>query len=209
MGNFYLNSYIPLIAYKERHSDIERLRIPPYVDASCRREPDFESKYPAITALCRLDRLVKRLQAGDKVVYRTNKGRYDDYPEQHWRVVAGLEVIAKFDNHQDGKKWYMERKLPLPANCMVAGNPPKGESESTPLKRTKGNHASIREWDKHYRVRSISCGLMAVCWIHWVNLWDPPIWTDADEWRTFGEMKYTLYPPTITAKQFRAFMPMI
>lgn len=207
MGNFYLNSFIPLITFKERHADIKRLGIPPYVDASCRREPDFESEYPSITGLCRGDKFVTRLRVGDKVVYRTKKGRYDYYPELHWRIVAGLEVIAILQTHEHARQWYQEKGLSLPTNCMVVGNKPKSESECTPLEKTRGKHKSIWSWDNHYRARARVCGLVAVCKPIWVELHAPPIWSEMDEFRTFGRQMATRNPPRITKEHFMACVP--
>lgn len=206
MGNFYLNSYIPLVTFKERHADIERLGIPSYVDASCRREPDFESEFPSITGLCRGDKFVTRLQVGDKVVYRTKKGRFENYPELHWRIVAGLEVITVLQTHDEAKQWYQKKGLPLPTNCMVAGNKPKSELECTPLSKTRGRHSSIWSWDNHYRARAHACGLVAVCRPIWVELHGPPVWTEMDEYKTFGRQMVTRNPPGITKEQFKTLL---
>lgn len=206
MGNFYLNSYIPLITFKDRLADIERLGIPPYVDASCRREPDFESESPPITGLCRGDKFVTRLRVGDKVVYRTKKGRYDNRPELHWRIVAGLEVIAVLRTHDEAKQWYQKKGLSLPINCMVAGNKPKSELECTPLRKTRDKHTSIWSWDNHYRARARACGLVAVCKPIWIELHEPPVWTEMDELKTFGRQMATRNPPRITKEQFKALL---
>jgi hypothetical protein len=44
---------------------------PPFIDASCRREPDLESRYPSITALCREGHFAPHLHEGDVVAYMT------------------------------------------------------------------------------------------------------------------------------------------
>ena len=75
----FLNSYNPLIKNGRGESVIEEHGIPPYVDDSCRREPDFESGYPSITALCRGRNFAPRVYESDLVVYMTTKGKYPGY----------------------------------------------------------------------------------------------------------------------------------
>lgn len=49
-GKFRLNSYTPLCINKMGCIAIEKYDFPPYIDSSCRREPDFQNKYPSISA---------------------------------------------------------------------------------------------------------------------------------------------------------------
>jgi len=58
---------------------IEAFALPPFIDSSCRREPDLESRSPSISALCRRTKFAPRLYPTDRVVYITTKGRYDDF----------------------------------------------------------------------------------------------------------------------------------
>jgi len=50
----FLATYRPISASWRGRNAVTRYGIPPYVDASCRREPDFESPLPSISALCRV-----------------------------------------------------------------------------------------------------------------------------------------------------------
>ena len=52
----YLNSYRPLVLTTAGRQAITKYGLPPLTDGSCRREPDFESSHPSITALCRFTR---------------------------------------------------------------------------------------------------------------------------------------------------------
>lgn len=46
-GRFRLNSYTPLCFNKMGRIAIQKYAFPPYVDSSCRREPDFQNEYPS------------------------------------------------------------------------------------------------------------------------------------------------------------------
>ena len=91
----FLNSYRPLIRYVEGQQAISAFHLPPYLDYSCRREPDFMSTYPSISALCRVKKFAPRLHEGDLAVYITCKGSYQDIKPSHWRLVAILEVLKR------------------------------------------------------------------------------------------------------------------
>lgn len=95
----YLNSYHPLIQYAEGRKAIARYNLPPFIDYSCRGEPDFQSAYPSITALCRTDKFVPRLHEGDQIVYITVQGKYPGSEQLHWRLVAILDVFKRFESH--------------------------------------------------------------------------------------------------------------
>ena len=55
--SIYLASYRPLTMNALGKAAIEDFGFPPYVDHSCRREPDFESQFPSISAICRGSKL--------------------------------------------------------------------------------------------------------------------------------------------------------
>src|SRR2546423_15125523 len=74
--NYYINTYHPLCENSSGKAAARRFDHPPFVDASCRREPDFESLRPSITALCRGEKFAPRLKVGDVVIYLTVRGRY-------------------------------------------------------------------------------------------------------------------------------------
>ena len=62
----YLVTYRPLIETDAGAQAVERYGLPPYIDASCRREPDLAHAMPAITALCRGAMLAPRLRVNDR-----------------------------------------------------------------------------------------------------------------------------------------------
>ena len=96
----YLVTYRPLIESKEGVQASERFGLPPYIDASCRREPDLAHGMPAVTALCRGAMFAPRLEVNDRVVYMTVKRRWDEsLDESCWKLVAALHVIHKTLSH--------------------------------------------------------------------------------------------------------------
>jgi len=48
----YLTTFRPLCFTAAGKKAARKFGHPPYIDASCRREPDFESAFPSITAVC-------------------------------------------------------------------------------------------------------------------------------------------------------------
>ena len=119
----YLVTYRPLLQTRLGRQAVKEHGLPRFIDGSCRREPDFESAYPSITALCRGSRFAPRLHPGDHVIYITTKGSYLGRRERHWRLTSVLQVLHRFASHEQAASWYRERNLALPSNCMVAGNP--------------------------------------------------------------------------------------
>jgi hypothetical protein len=167
-----------------------RFRLPPFIDGSCRREPDFESAFPSISALCRGANFAPRLQRNDTAVYITTKGRWLGYPEPHWRLVAVLRARERFESHEDAARWYRDQGLPLPSNCWVDGNSP------IPYERTVQD--SPREtWDRGYRVRARRWPIFLATDALFLELWQPPIVTEARMVEIFGRIPTTLTPPAI------------
>ncbi len=167
----FVNTYRPLVHNKAGRTAVQKHGLPPFVDASCRREPDLEADFPAITALCRLWRFAPRLHENHIAVYLTVKGMYAGCAERHWRLTAILQVIKRFENHEDAAKWYRTAGLPLPSNCMVEGNAPVA------LDKTDGFHSSLEAWDRHYRMKARECPVFLVCRPLFRELNDPPILT--------------------------------
>jgi hypothetical protein len=148
---------------------------PPYADGSCRREPDLESKFPSITALCRGRNFAPRLHVGDRVAYVSSA------QAGTWRLTALLEVVKRFETHEEAATWYRGQGLPPPSNCMVRGTSP------LPLRRTHGvSHCGeLKKWDEHYQQRANECGVFLACKPLWRNLQDPPMITRKD-WEQWG-----------------------
>jgi len=143
---------------------------PPYADGSCRREPDLESPFPSITALCRGRNFAPRLKEDDRVAYVTCARN------GIWRLTALLRVKRYFGTHEQAAAWYRSEGLPLPSNCMVAGNRP------LPLNRTIGPSGcnELKEWDRHYQQRAREHSVFLACEPLWRNLHHPPPITRED-----------------------------
>src|SRR6267142_2679885 len=92
----YLVKYNPLTSTLGGAAAARRYRIPPYVDGSCRREPDLRLRFPSITALCRGGYFAPKLRVGDQIVYITGRENSHGRP---WRLVAILRVIRFFAAH--------------------------------------------------------------------------------------------------------------
>jgi len=163
----FLATYRPIISTAHGRAAAQTFDLAPFVDSSCRREPDLESSpYPAISALCRGKLFAPRLGVGDNVVYLTKKGRYGTVPSRHWRLVAVLRVLRRFETHHAAASWYRAQGLTPPSNCIVDGNPP------VPLERTGGPRPRnrfgdpadpvgvVNRWNAAYRKRARRCGVM-------------------------------------------------
>ncbi|MCC5787224.1 MAG: hypothetical protein JJU33_11050 [Phycisphaerales bacterium] len=142
---FYFVTFRPLVSTKAGREASERYSLPPFVDGSIRREPDFEHEMPAISCLCRGGNFAPRLLVGDHVAYATVKGRYDGHPA-HRRLVAMLRVEGLFDSHEAAAAWYNAEGIALPNNLMVPGNKAKplahsvrGDQRTEPEAGCSGN----------------------------------------------------------------------
>ena len=179
----YLAKYRPLLSTPEGQRAAERFKIPPFVDGSCRREPDLESKFPSITALCRGALFAPKLSVGDEVIYITFKNFYRQ-PSKHWRIVARLRVHRRFESHQHAAQWYRNNVVSLPSNCMVAGNPPKPLSQTLRAESScgpgcSGSAATLKEWNDHYQKRANDHPVFLACELVWKELNSPAILTQA------------------------------
>ena len=214
-----LNSFHPLCETRIGRNAIKAFGYPPFIDASCRREPDFENPFPSITALCRQDKFAPQLLPNDIVLYMTVKGKWFESFE-HYRIIAILEVIERKETHLEAKSWYMHRGLPVPSNCMVEGNHPHSfletagnydtEAEinrfliSSEEKQRIVGERRIKLWDDHYRSKSKKWGAFIVTRPIFVNLVDPPILRPEDILSVFGKSINTRMPKKITRSEFKA-----
>ena len=197
----FLNSFNPLVRFPSGRRAIAEHQLPPFVDYSCRREPDFESNYPSISALCRIDKLVSRVHPGDIVVYLTNKDRCLGVEPGHRRLVAILAVLERFESHTQAAVWYQARGERLPVNCMVAGNPPLVIDRTAPITEFKSD---LRRWDLEYHRRARRCGIFLACTARYLELHNPPIVID-DMLRTaFGRVPGTQNPPEVSVEALAA-----
>ena len=169
MPRFYLNSYRPLVSTAHGRRASAQHDIPPFVDGSIRREPDFEHQFPSITCICRAGKFAPRLCVGDFVAYMTLKGRYGNDRGRHRRLTAVLKVIHVAESHQAAANWYGARGLPLPSNCIVPGNRPKPLNQSVG-KRGCTNQRGCGVWDQHYQQRVAQHPRFVICEPLWVRL---------------------------------------
>jgi len=203
-GTIYLSKYRPLAAIDSGLAAARQFGIPPYVDASCRREPDLQSAFPSISAICQGKLFAPKMAVGDIVVYITTLAAYDKYPAEHWRLSAVLKVIERFPTHEAAADWYRGRGLPLPSNCIVEDNPPIPLAETGGLicggKEKKSLPQSLGEWDATYRVRMAKCGDFVVTRPLYLNIVRPPMMTQSDVQRIFpgGKMPLVRTPPTLS-----------
>ena len=206
----YLATYRPLIRSRFGREASERHGLLPFIDGSCRREPDFESPFPSITATCRGANFAPRLKADDLVLYMTVRGRYLGDHEPGWRLVAVLRMIERFESHMAAAEWYRARGCALPSNCIVPENPPK------PFHLTNGNppkevklrvvcernpEAAVRLWDATYRKRITDSPMFLACKAEFLELRSPPQVHKSDLLDIFGRVPSTLNPPRILCNQ--------
>lgn len=196
MPRLYLNSYAPLCGNKPGRHAADAFDLPPFIDASIRREPDLEHAWPSISCLCRAGKFAPRLRVRDVVVYITRKGRHG-IPAQHWRLTAILRVVRVLDDHPAAAEWYRDRGLPLPSNCLVVGNDPKPLSQSHRGDEACGadEQSLVDHWDSQYRQRCAANGTFVVCAALWRDLdWTAPVVTRARMERVFGRVPGTRNP---------------
>lgn len=189
-NKMYLLSYRPICINALGVAAMEKYGFPPFVDNSCRREPDFENPFPSITSLCRKDKYVPRLSIGDVVVYMTVGSSKKPFMHGH-HLVAVLQVIEKLESHQLASEWYVKRKCPLPKNCIVTGNPPlqydmtaggsKKERGMTIREyqalsheeKVKEGNKIIRRWNGAYKLRANDVSDFVITEPIYVELYSP------------------------------------
>jgi len=125
---------------------------------------------------------------------------YPGHDEPHWRLVAGLEVVARFETHAAAAAWYRAKGLPLPSNCMVRDNEPFGVEHTAHPKK------DLRTWDLGYWARTRKTGTFLACRAHYLELGAPPVVTEADLVGVFGKVPATRNPPGITSDQYDGLM---
>ncbi len=195
----FLNSFRPLIRYAEGHQAIASYDLPPFIDYSCRREPDFMSKYPSISSLCRVEKFAPRLHEGDIAVYITCKGNYLGIKQGHWRLVAILEVLKRFESHAEAAHWYSSQGTALPTNCMVTGNPPLAIEMTAPITEFG---TDLRRWDLAYQKRARQCSVFLACQPQFIELYNPPPITNDIMQMAFNRVPGTQNPPAISLEEF-------
>jgi hypothetical protein len=214
-----LNSFRPLCITPIGMRAISEHGCKPFIDASCRREPDFESNNPSITSLCRQEMFAPNLYPNDIIVYITVKGKwFRDY--DHHRLIAILEVINKRENHMQAASWYKTNcETGIPSNCMVPSNPPSSFHETAGNYEKKSDtekflsysnekqqligERRIEIWNNDYLLKSKKWGDFIITKPIFRQLIDPPILLEGDMKKIFGKVPNTRNPNKITKEQFR------
>src|SRR5258708_20100495 len=106
--SIYLVTYCPLNINQPGRKAMKKHNLPPYIDGGCRREPDLQSAFPSISAVCRAGKFAPRLKVGDTVVYITFLDRATDT----WRMTPILEVRECFKSHKDTPACNPNQELP-------------------------------------------------------------------------------------------------
>lgn len=181
----YLNEFRPLAQTPEGREAIERHDLPPFIDASCRREPDFESVFPSITALCREEHFAPRLQVGDIVAYMTKDLIFPPKTARTRRLVAVLRVLCTWESHEQAAEWYRQGHLTPPGNCMVRGSQPLA------LDFTDRYKDDRRKWELHYWNVARKHGVFHACEKIFYELVDPPRLTNQQLLEWFGTIPDT------------------
>jgi hypothetical protein len=203
MSFIKLVSYRPLCLTSTGRKAMDKFKFPPFIDGSCRLEPDFENGYPSISALCRKGKFAPTLQEGDFAIYLTVKSRYEQ-KKNHWKLTAILKIMKRFENHQMAADWYLDHKLAIPSNCMVISNECKELDQTAGLPRGVNN---LSEWDTIYQERAEENPVFLACEKQFMNLKNPPILTDDDMSRIFGTKRPgTQNPRTISLIQYNELM---
>jgi len=164
-------TYKPLCKSAKGIEICRKFSIAPYIDASIRREPDFQCPMPTITGLCRPNltaRSLRKLLANKqdaRMIYSTVKeggGRH---------LVAILKPKRYFENHEDASKWFQKEFGCLPKNCMTEGNAAVPEEYAV----DEDDCRTADAWDESYWARYRNeCSLMIVCSVEFIDLWTPP-----------------------------------
>ena len=209
----FLATFRPLIYSSGGRDAARRSGLPPFIDGSCRREPDLESPFPSITATCRAGKFAPRLVVGDRVAYLTVKGQYLEQRQPHWRLVAVLRVVRRFDSHPQAAAWYAGQALPLRSNCLVEGNAPKtfeltnGTPPADVRARLAGeadSQKAIRLWDAGYRRRVTQYPAFLATQPEFLELHRPPEVHAEDLLSIFGSI-----PATLILQPLLAFSSML
>ena len=206
--NVFLNSYLPLCSTKRGRDSTHDFGLFPFVDGSCRREPDFEKLKPAITCLCRKQKLLPRLEEGDLVIYITNKRRY--YKKDPERFFIGiLEVEKLLASHEEARQWYEEKGYVLSQNIICNKTEPLKSHFTHRITRFKlsNGEADIKLWNGSYRKRSRNDSLVAQAkvWNGFMELNDPRKILDKELIKIFHRIPGVQNPPMLKEKEWDRF----
>ncbi|WP_129344480.1 hypothetical protein [Sorangium cellulosum] len=205
----YLASYRPLIATGAGRVAWKKYGLLPFIDGSCRREPDFESDFPSISAICRKGKFAPKLFPGDRVIYITIRGVCPLDPTG-WGLAAVLQVEKRFSSHDDAAKWYRAGGMPVPSNCLVEGNPPieldrthLNMPESSKKRFLAGDHVgALAGWNSYYRSVARRYPVFLTCKrLQWFPE-EPRVITPDHMKLIFGKAPGTQNPRCLTEEEF-------
>jgi len=201
-SRIYLSSFNPLIINKFGRTAIEKYNLPSFIDGSCRREPDFENELPCITGLCRPG-FAEKLKVKDIIIYVTNRNGVGSR-----KIIAVLEVIKVFENHENAAEWYINGNMLIPNNIMVEETKPF-EIDKThrihKIKDIKNEFDLISRWNLTYKCRSRNKQKVAQCKMLYKELNTPK---ELDE--TKFERRLTAQnPPILSEKEWKIIKELI
>lgn len=218
-GSIRIVSFHPLCKNIIGLKAIEKFGLPPFIDGSCRREPDFENPFPSISALCRQGQFAPHLKVNDIIVYITIKGNYSPFNESHNRLVGILQVKEIYGSHKQGYVEYLNLGLPIPSNCMIDGNPPFSFDKTAGKfkkvkdmkrylgkdfnKRMKIGKKKVQSWDSQYKSKSKTWPCFIRTAPLYVNLNTPPPIYSEDIFSVFAKKIGTRNPKIIYMDQLK------
>jgi hypothetical protein len=195
---------------------IDKYTLAPFIDSSCRREPDFENPYPSITALCRQGTFAPHLKIDDIVVYITVCGKQEPF-KFGYHLVAILQVTDVYETHSIAQEEYLKTGLPIPSNCMVSDNPPLEFSRTggnfskksdekrffskTHEKQKEIGRKRIQSWDRSYFYKSQKWKCFVKTNPLYLNTKNPPTVLMSDFKKILGKPPYTRTPSLISEDQ--------
>lgn len=202
IGKIKLNSYHPLCSNELGKKAAIEFGIHPYVDGSCRREPDFENPFPSISALCRQNSFAPKLFPNDIVIYISLNSNGNS--QSKYRLVSILKVYKRFETHYNAYRWYRENNFVIPNNCMIEGNPP------IPFEKTISKFDSFKEIN---RFKNYTAEKQKKIGERIVAKWNEEYQTKSEKWPVFIVTKplfNAVYegfePPTIEYNDFQRIM---
>lgn len=208
----YLNSFTPLCTTKKGRESSTLYKLPPFVDGSCRREPDFEKEKPPITGLCRPGKLIPRLKPKDLIIYITNKRRYyNNYGE---RLFVGiLEVEKILPSHEAAMEWYYKNGFELSQNIMCRDTLPLNLNYThTDTNGKIGDKKEfIANWDAQYKYRSLNYPevVQNKVWNNHMHLSNPRKLKDDEMIAIFNRIPGTQNPPKLRDGEWNRFQEII
>ncbi len=130
------------------------------------------------------------------VAYMTKDFVYPPKTASSRRLVAVLRVEMSWASHEQAAAWYRHQGIPLPNNCMVAGNGPM------PLDKTDRYKPNLRLWDRYYRHVADEHGVFNACQKIFCELDDPPRLMNPQLLEWFGMIPDTRRLPPLPTHDF-------